>query len=132
MSLSLTIVAPEGLPEANEPIVSMSASKQGLRGAMFILKYNSLEDSVDLAFDLLDLIKELDKGSSGVFNNAYFWDFFDSRSPDDRRFFYQVASMSNIPVEECFGDSCRRELRKDAFRFYLYVRAGYKIEWKQE
>ena len=132
MSLSLTIIAPTGQPPANEPICSMSRSKQGIRGSMEALTGNYLEDCVDLEWELFSLVEELDWGDKGIFSNDYFKPYLSSRSPDDQRFYDQVATMTKTSIDQIFGDSCRRELRNDAFRFYLYVRAGYKIEWEKE
>lgn len=133
MSLSLTVIAPEGCPDANEPIVSMGWSDYGLRGVCKALFGYSLEKihPESLSLRMLDVVNELDKGDLGLFKDDYFWPYFKHSSEEDKTFYDLIAHRTKTTVKSYFGDSNRRLLRQDAFRFYLYAKAGYKLEWSE-
>lgn len=134
MSLDVRVIPPPGAPDVREPIHSMGNSTDNVRGAVSSHGYGRLEDlSVDQALTALDLvIRDIDRGVDGTYTTDY-WviragpSILETYRRDTWQFLSQV--FPGVSLEEGYARHQRERLRQDAVRFWLYLKAGYTLEW---
>jgi hypothetical protein len=137
MGYSIKVIAKEGLPPAAEPIVSSGTGPGSLLGCVREFGYNSIpyltrEQACEA---LLQVIEEIDKGEDGVFNTAY-WKECDYRWTRNQNMNQEIAEYRmlwthmRMDPELWWGMYKRERFREDVFRFFLYYKAGYDIEYE--
>lgn len=136
------IEPPNGLPKTNEAIKSTKKVPGGILWMGYAFKGDPsfLDPKVDKIALCLSIIKELDKGNKGYFNNAYFMNC-DKLTPTLQQFeffknqFNKLWKEKDPPTEEIymlqFGAHMRLYLRAMAFRFFSYYHMGYSIIFKK-
>ena len=138
-------VESETLPKANECISSCSNCDGNFyTGVMKLTGKQLRQMETEEAIAALDqLIKEVDKGDAGIFSNEWAMEsdrhWSNGRETFDAYSKYtEVFGSRGFPPQFPFTDyvsfcgyTVRDRIRTDAFRFWLYYKAGYKItyEW---
>ena len=146
MSYSVEITHEDkNMPDVNEPVSSFCAVEGGnICMATEKVGYERLSritDRDEAIRAISSVIKEIDKGNSGIWSDAYCVEI-DNRwskgreSLDDWSKLSSIQNSPNLPeymksYEAYTGYSTRSRIRKDAVRFLLYYKSGYdiKFEW---
>lgn len=149
MSWSVRVMAPEGMPEANEKIASFCKCP----GNMYMCvmewarieaeKYPSIKIEMQLRdmdrkqaiSALLEVIRELDKGNRGIFNDDYAvmadekWSGGEETKTAWKTMRIFPSFHNSESYAEYTGRVMRERCREGAMRFFLYYKAGYIIEY---
>jgi hypothetical protein len=134
MSITIKIVG-NNLPDVNEPMISLGRSLIGLRGAYNLISGHFPEDDDGDTDDKIevykDLIAELDLENNGAFHDKALWQYFDRQGKEEKLVAIECARFMKLTIEEYNGSILRSRLRRDAVRFFLYLKAGYEIIWEK-
>ena len=137
MGWDITITPQNGMPEVDEPILGVSSCLGNFYSCIIFMAKKQLQDvSNKKAINLLnDLIKELDKGNDGIFSDKIAVDSDKqwSQGQESRKdwdHYKWLPPYQNHTYETWTGLRFRERVRKDALRFLLYYKAGYKIDYK--
>jgi len=140
MGVGIEVIAPEGMPEASEPISSFARCRGNILMATEDVGYPRLdkcEQPEQAASALLALIEDLDRGDDGVFTYDY-WEAADqqwskgremAQTMDQARLITRRCPSLGLSAEQYAASMKRGEMRKTAFRFLSYFKMGYTIEW---
>lgn len=139
MGVGIEVIAPEGMPEAEEPISSFARCRGNILMATKDVGHPRLdecEQPEQAASALLALIEDLDRGDEGVFTYDY-WEAADQQWSKGRELGETLEHARFITdrfpdlgtVEQYAAGMKRDEMRKTAFRFLSYFKMGYTIEW---
>lgn len=137
MGISIQVIPTEGLPDPEEPITNFIRCPGNILTAPQELGFDRLDKCGDPEAALLALIQELDKGDDGLFVYELWekWsDRFDrgrqlAKDRIDAAMLLDHCTTWDATVEQVVADRRRARMRKSAFRFYCYVKMGYKLVW---
>jgi hypothetical protein len=125
------------LPDPQERVSAFSSSQGSILRIIYDeFKISPTEWTRETAISGLKwLIKNIDLGNDGIFNDAWCVeaDMKWSKGRESREAFEPFRRLSNPPFayEEYTGRNKRSSMRETAIRFLLYYIAGYnvKFEW---
>lgn len=140
MSWSITVIPPDdSFPDVQEVVSSVSRCPGNFYMCVLELKDRQLREMTtddERISSLRDVILEIDKGNDGLFSDNYCVEadkaWSDGRETMDEWNTLQSYYLSRMPFktyEQFCGYHVRERMRKDAVRFFLYYKAGYKIEY---
>ena len=139
MGWSIDVDAPKGMPDVQEPIISVSSCSGNFYVAVREMKEKQLREmNPDEAIEaLIDVINEVDKGNEGRFNNDYAvasdkqWS--EGRETlkgwNEVKQYLHRGSFPYKTYEEYCGHEMRKRIREASVRFLLYYKAGYQIAY---
>lgn len=136
MSWSVTVIAPEGYPDVQEPVVSFCQCPGNMYMGVMEMKETQLRhmETSEAIEALKDLIAEVDKNNEGRFSDVYAVnaDMRWSEGRETRKEWGEWVAMrlGNKTYEEFCGVKLRKRIREDAVRFLLYYSAGYQVEFE--
>ena len=140
MGVHFEITAPEGMPEADEPIASFARCPGNVLMACVDVGHKRLdycEQPQEAADALKALIFALDEGEDGLFSYDY-WRKCDKRWSNGRELARELDKWRKLShhleehghTPESMVSGARRDrMRKTAWRFLSYFEMGYTIEW---
>lgn len=140
MGVDVEVIAPAGMPDADEPISAFARCRGNILMATEDVGFPRLdkcEQGTEAARALVALIEDLDRGDEGVFTYDY-WEAADQQWSKGREMRQTMEtarlitrrcpSLGKTPEQYAAGMK-RDEMRKTAFRFLSYFKMGYTIEW---
>jgi len=142
MSWSVTVIAPEGYPDVQEPVVSFCQCPGNMYMGVQEMKETQLRHmkTPEAIEALKDLIAEVDKNNEGRFSDAYAVDadMKWSEGKETRKEWEEWERLASHcrdawpskTYEEFCGVKLRKRIREDAVRFLLYYSAGYQVEFE--
>lgn len=139
MGICVDVIAPEGFPDVNEPIVSFARCQGNIMMApqhLGLPRLDHCADDKERLETLRIVIADLDKGPKSSFDEEY-WEAGDrqwSNGKEWRTLIRKWRDMDHYlpgdktPLERAIEEK-QEELRRHAMRFFLYFQAGYTVEW---
>ena len=144
MSAGLYVIAPDGsgLPDVREPISSMACADGNLLMATHQVGFETLDlirDKDQALQAIHKVIDELALGDGGTFDDAWCVET-DEKWSGGREMADHISHYRQVfefyrrdgickTEKEFWARHVREELRAQAVRFYLYLKAGYELYW---